>query len=198
MRILSVLSLVFMLGCGAAANQHGNTTPEGPPPVVLTTDCLEVTAPAGWSVQPGPRTTEQEDYSSVALVNEQGRELAILHPHGDVEYADSVFLNNYMRTSMLAAMSIENPDMLAEGITSFRVSELAEVEEIRNGYMYVISITLQDGNSENNLILLMPLVPEDVDTTVLVSVTSGADEGEEFLAEVLEIVRSLRYTCAES
>lgn len=195
MRILSALSLVFLLvGCGAATTR--NTTPEEPtPPVTLTAGCLTVTAPAGWFVQDGPLTEEQDEYSSLAIVNGRGHEIAILHPHGSAEFAERTFLVIYMRAAILEAAAAQEPEVLREGVTSFTVSEqVEEANGIPNGYLYVITVTMDDGTSEVNHVLMMPLVPQDITSTILVSTTVPAGEGEIFPAVALQVARTLRYT----
>jgi len=198
MRILGALSLVFLLGCGAAVSRPSTVAP-AQTEFISRDGRLTMSAPTGW--EEPLQVTESEPnlpYSAISLVNQQRQNITVLHPHGSVEYAERVFLSNYMRAALMAAVATAQPEMLEQlEIQSMTVTDPVQLEGTEGAYIYMITTVELDGTVEENRILMMLLRPPDMSTTILVSTTVPAGEGETFPAEVLEIVRTLRYTPQE-
>jgi hypothetical protein len=180
--------------------------PETPvaPSNVIRSECLEVTAPDGWSLHSSETHRTQiiaggqsvaVTYSVMRLRHESGREITLMHPHGTGAYAEAAFRISYLRvTQMLASRGF--PAFLAtRGIASMQVGNPASVSAVPGGRMFIITTTEQDGTVEHGRVMIMPLDRDDPDSRIMVSTNVPAADDEQFPAEALEIVRSLRNTC---
>ncbi len=187
------LSLAFLMGCSAAATR-GAVEPEPEPWTEFSQGRMILSAPLGWSDVTQPREGQGESFSIIELRNQDRQELTILHPHGNSQAAQQAYLSTYMRFAILAAVSEQQPGAFVEdGIQSIAVTDPAEMTSAPGAYMYVVTLQLTNGVTEVSRQVFMFIDPTDESTALLVSTTMPTAEGEEFPAEVFEIVRTLRY-----
>ena len=195
MRSLFVLPLVAMLGCGAG-NRRAAT-----PEVVWTThqsDRIEISAPPNWSQRlqsSGDADAVEKAYSIISLRRDDGRSVTVMHPHGDAAFARKVLMAGFLRSAMLAALLERRPEVRDRlQVESFVVSPVRALDnEDESSAVYRVTIVKKDGTQLVNTTLLLTLQPDDEGTTVMAVTDVPPAEGELFPAEVLAIVRTVRY-----
>jgi len=205
--MLSVFSLMFLLGCGATAVRAIAVPVE--PPNVITTECLEVTAPAGWTLikaethrlgeVSGQGQTEEMPFSAMKIRHDAtDQEISIVHAHGDGGNAEYMFVMSYLTFVMTEAMLPENRELFArEGITSMTVSEPVEASTVSGGLMFSVTRVSPTGVVDEGRVLTLLLVADDPNSRIILTTNVPVTETEQFPEMVLTVARTLRFLCGD-
>ncbi|MFH1047955.1 MAG: hypothetical protein V1738_06675 [Patescibacteria group bacterium] len=210
MRQMIAFLFVLCLGCGCAATQAPTVeAPAAVQPSVFTSECLEVTAPPGWqlakaeTIRPTPEDINAGQaygtFSGMLLQRDQTHDITILHPHGDSEMADAMFATTFVSLAVQARAVQANPEAAAaDGIVSMTVTPPIEMTGVSEAYLYTAAMEETNGNVVRGWFLLLPLDPADDASYIVVNTNVPPADGEEYSSEVLDIVRTLRFLCAEA
>jgi len=210
MRLFSVLFIAFMMGCGAATTSVPVETapPVEEQPNVLASKCLEVTAPSGWQLSKGEtvRPTQAEinegsaygTFSAMLLQRGADDDITIIQPHNDGEMAGAMFLNGYVGMVINASNVQENPEAAAEqGVVSMVVSPIDPVPGLHNSLMYTAVMEETGGTVVRGWFLIMDTDPADENSSVIVNTTVPPEGADPFSEEVLSIIGTMRFLCAD-
>jgi len=195
MRFFYMLPLVAMVGC--LAGTHRVATPEVEWNS-FQSEGIEISAPLGWS-----KTEEfseaflqsSKNASSIVLKNTNGNVIVVTHPRSSELDFRSDFMAGHLLFGMMADALVRDPRLRERlQIESFTVGEIQPLGDgDRLSAVYRMIFVEKGGTRIETSNLYLVLRPPDESSAFIVATNVPPAEGELFPAEVLAIVRTVRY-----